>query len=117
MLAYSVAQRTREIGVRMALGADMRSVRAMIMRQVGMMTLVGCVIGLGGALLLGRGAASLLYQMTGFDPMIFVGAAVDVVDRCAGRRISAGAARRRAWIRCRRCATNDCSERPLSVDR
>ena len=76
VLAYSVAQRTREIGVRMALGADMSSVRGMIMRQVGMMTAIGCVIGLGGALLLGRGAASLLYQMTGFDPVIFAGAAV-----------------------------------------
>jgi ABC-type antimicrobial peptide transport system permease subunit len=62
--------------VRMALGADMRSVRTMIMRQVGMMTLVGCVIGLAGAVVLGRGAASLLYQMTSFDPMIFGGATV-----------------------------------------
>jgi predicted permease len=74
VLAYSVAQRTREIGVRMALGADVGAVRAMVMRQVGMMTLVGCALGFGGALLLGRGAASLLYEMTGFDPMIFFGA-------------------------------------------
>ncbi|HEY4306761.1 MAG TPA: ABC transporter permease [Gemmatimonadaceae bacterium] len=76
VLAYSVAQRTREIGVRMALGADMGSVRAMIMRQVAWMTLIGCAIGLAGAVLVGRGAASLLYQMTGFDPVIFGGAAV-----------------------------------------
>ena len=40
------------------------------------MTLVGCVIGLAGAALLGRGAASLLYQMTGFDPIVFGGATV-----------------------------------------
>jgi predicted permease len=79
VLAYSVAQRTREIGVRMALGADMRSVRVMIMRQVGFMTAFGCVIGLAGAVLLGRGAASLLYQMTGFDPVVFVGSAVVLV--------------------------------------
>jgi predicted permease len=76
VLAYSVAQRTREIGVRMALGADMGSVRALIMRQVGWMTIIGCVIGLAGAVLLGRGAASLLYQMTAFDPLIFAGATV-----------------------------------------
>jgi predicted permease len=76
VLAYSVAQRTREIGVRMALGADVGSVRAMIMRQVGLMTLVGCVIGLAVAAVVGRGAASLLYEMTGFDPVIFAGAAV-----------------------------------------
>jgi ABC-type antimicrobial peptide transport system permease subunit len=71
-----VAQRTREIGVRMALGADTGSVRRMIMRQVGFLTLIGCAIGLVGALALGRGAATLLYEMTGFDPATFVGSAV-----------------------------------------
>jgi predicted permease len=76
VLAYSVAQRTREIGVRMALGADTGSVRRMIMRQVGFLTLIGCAIGLVGALALGRGAATLLYEMTGFDPATFVGSAV-----------------------------------------
>jgi predicted permease len=76
VLAYSVAQRTKEIGVRMALGADVRAVRLMILRQVGLMTVVGCVIGFAGAVALGRGAASLLYEMTGFDPMIFIGSAI-----------------------------------------
>jgi predicted permease len=45
VLAYSVAQRTREIGVRMALGADSSRVQLMVLRQVGMMTLIGGVIG------------------------------------------------------------------------
>ncbi len=70
VLAYSVAQRTREIGVRMALGADARRVRVMVLRQVGMMTLVGGLIGVGGAIALGRGAQSLLYQLQGYDPVV-----------------------------------------------
>jgi ABC-type antimicrobial peptide transport system permease subunit len=76
VLAYSVAQRTREIGVRMALGASAGSVRAMVLRQVGLMTIVGCIIGIAGALAIGRGAKSLLYEMQGFDPTVFAIAVV-----------------------------------------
>jgi predicted permease len=70
VLAYSVAQRTREIGVRMALGADARRVQGMILRQVGMMTLIGGIIGLGGALALGKGASSLLFGLQPRDPAV-----------------------------------------------
>ena len=76
VLAYTVAQRTREIGVRMALGADGGSVRRMVLRQVGIMTLVGAVIGLAGAYALGRGAESLLFEMQGNDPVVFVSATI-----------------------------------------
>jgi predicted permease len=76
VLAYTVAQRTREIGVRMALGADGRSVRRMVLRQVGLMTIIGAVIGMAGAVALGRGAESLLFQMQGTDPAVFVLATV-----------------------------------------
>ena len=76
VLAYTVARRTREIGVRMALGADRRSVQLMVLRQVGVMLLVGGVIGIAGALALGRGAGSLLYGVNDRDPVIFVGAAI-----------------------------------------
>jgi len=71
-----VAQRTREIGVRMALGANAAQVRGMVMRQVGWMLLIGGAVGLAGAVALGRVAGSLLYQMKGFDPAVFVLAAV-----------------------------------------
>jgi predicted permease len=72
VLAYSVAQRTREIGVRMALGADSAAVRRMIMRQVGIMVLIGAVIGIGGALALGRGAKSLLFELSATDPAVMI---------------------------------------------
>jgi predicted permease len=75
VLAYSVAQRTREIGVRMALGANAGSVRGLVLRQVGVMTLVGGTIGIAAALGLGRAARSLLYELHGYDPVVIVEAA------------------------------------------
>jgi predicted permease len=71
VLAYTVAQRTREIGVRMALGADAAKVRIMVMRQVGAMIGVGLVVGVLAAIGLGRAASSLLYGLKGHDPVVF----------------------------------------------
>jgi ABC-type antimicrobial peptide transport system permease subunit len=84
VLAYTVAQRTREIGVRMALGADAGQVQVMVMRQVGWMMLIGGAVGLVGAWALGRGAASLLYEMKGFDPAVFVLSIVALTIVAAG---------------------------------
>jgi ABC-type antimicrobial peptide transport system permease subunit len=70
VLAYTVAQRTREIGVRMALGADAGRVRSMVLRQVGRMTLIGGVIGIVGALGLEKAARSLLFGLEGHDPVV-----------------------------------------------
>jgi predicted permease len=70
VLAYSVAQRTREIGVRMALGANGTEVRMMVLKQVGIMTLIGGVVGLAGALELGSLAKSLLFELQGYDPAV-----------------------------------------------
>jgi ABC-type antimicrobial peptide transport system permease subunit len=70
VLAYTVGQRTREIGLRMALGADAARMRAMILKQVGWMTLVGGAIGIVGAYYLGKGAESLLFEIKGFDPIV-----------------------------------------------
>ena len=71
VLAYMVALRTREIGVRLALGADDRSVRRMILGQVARMTLLGAVMGVGAALALGRVIRSQLFGLTATDPLIF----------------------------------------------
>jgi predicted permease len=76
VLAYTVAQRTREIGLRMALGADPQRVRRMILSQTAVMTVIGGVAGLALAALAGRYAQSLLYQLKGYDPVVFVSAAV-----------------------------------------
>ena len=76
VLAYTVAQRTREIGLRMALGAAGARVRGMVLRQVGLMILIGGAVGMVGALALGRGAQSLLYQMDGSDPVVIAASVV-----------------------------------------
>ncbi len=72
VLAYTVQQRTREIGVRMALGADAAQVRGLVVRQMGVMVAIGGVVGIGAALGLGRVLRSLLYGMQGDDPVVFV---------------------------------------------
>jgi ABC-type antimicrobial peptide transport system permease subunit len=79
VLASTVGQRTREIGLRMALGADGPRMRRMILRQVAWMTLVGGTIGLIGAYYLGQGAKSLLFEIKGFDPMVFAASIVVLV--------------------------------------
>ncbi len=79
VLAYSVAQRTPEIGVRLALGADPGRIRGMVLHDVGRLTLVGVVIGLAGALALGRLATSLLFRVEGVDVAVMSAAVVTVV--------------------------------------
>jgi predicted permease len=76
VLAYTVAQRTREIGVRMALGADSGRVRRLVLKQVAFMLVIGGAIGIGGALALGRAAQSLLFGLDGHDPMVIAAAVV-----------------------------------------
>ena len=76
VLAYTVAQRTREIGVRMALGADSGRVRMMVLRQVGFMTAIGGIIGIAAAIGLGKAAGSLLYGLEGHDPAVMIVAAL-----------------------------------------
>ena len=70
VLAYTVAQRTRELGLRMALGADAGRLRAMVLRQVGRMTLVGGAVGLVVAFGVARLAQSLLYEIDGLTPAV-----------------------------------------------
>ncbi len=76
VLAYTVSQRTREIGLRMALGADSARVRAMILTQVGWMTLIGVLVGVTGAYYLGKAAASLLFELQPYDPSVIASSVV-----------------------------------------
>jgi hypothetical protein len=76
VMAYTVAQRTREIGLRMALGAEGSQVRRMVMSQVGRMIVVGGAIGIVVAIVLGRWAQSLLYGVEGHDPATVAAGAI-----------------------------------------
>jgi predicted permease len=86
VLAFTVVQRTREFGVRMALGASPSRMLRTVLQQVGMMTLVGGVLGLFAALGIGRAAESLLFQLRGDDPtvMLVSAAVLSIVAFCAG---------------------------------
>jgi predicted permease len=78
VLAYNVTQRTRELGLRLALGANPRRLRTLVLRQVGFMALIGVGTGLAAALGLGRFAESLLFGLSARDPAVLVAAAVVV---------------------------------------
>jgi putative ABC transport system permease protein len=71
VMAFTVARRTREIGVRMALGAEPRAVLSMVLRGALALALAGVGLGLAGAAALTRVMASLLYGVSATDPAIF----------------------------------------------
>jgi putative ABC transport system permease protein len=76
VMSYSVAQRTNEIGIRLALGATSRDVVLMIVKQGSTLILIGLAIGLGGAFALTRLIESLLFGVRANDPMTFAVVAV-----------------------------------------
>ena len=70
VLAYSVTQRMRELGLRQALGATPNRLLGMVLSQVGLMALVGGFAGLVLAVLLGRAAEAMLFGLSGYDPAV-----------------------------------------------
>jgi len=72
VVAYTVARRTREIGVRMALGARASDVLAMVLHEGGTLTGIGVALGIAGALASSRVLASFLYGVTPTDAAVFV---------------------------------------------
>jgi predicted permease len=73
VMAYSVAQRTQELGIRRALGADGQDILRLILRQSAMLTGIGAVIGLGLALASTRALSAFLLGVSAFDPLVFAG--------------------------------------------
>jgi predicted permease len=72
VMAYNIAQRAREIGIRMALGALPSEIRGMVGREVALMLVIGTVAGISAALASGRLVESILYGLKSWDPFVFV---------------------------------------------
>ena len=76
MLSYAVARRTHEIGIRMALGADRRSVLSLMLSMGGKLVLIGLVIGLAGSAILARFLQGQVFQVPGTDPLAMAAVAL-----------------------------------------
>jgi putative ABC transport system permease protein len=76
VIAYSVAQRTQELGIRIALGAENRDILRLVIGGGLLLTVVGIAIGLAGSIALTRVMAAMLYETSATDPAIFIGSAV-----------------------------------------
>jgi len=76
VMSYSVSQRTSEIGIRLALGADPHDILAMVVGHAVRLTAIGLAVGVALALALNRTVTSLLYNTTGTDPLTFAAVAV-----------------------------------------
>jgi ABC-type antimicrobial peptide transport system permease subunit len=72
VMSYMVSRRRVEIGIRMALGADPRSVVGMVLRESGLLLAAGVFVGVGLAALMSRWAASLLFGLKPYDPLSFL---------------------------------------------
>ena len=81
LMSYSVTRRTREIGVRVALGAQQRSVRWMILRETLALTLLGVAVGIPSALAVNRLIASMLYGLSPSDLSTIVTACLSLFCR------------------------------------
>jgi predicted permease len=79
VMSYAVAQRTREIGLRVALGADSRSVLMLVLREVAILAAIGIAIGLPGGYGLGKLIESQLFNLKARDPLTFLVATLALV--------------------------------------
>jgi putative ABC transport system permease protein len=80
--AYSVSQRTRELGLRMALGAQRSGLLKMVLGETGLLALIGAAIGLFVAFAVTRAMASLLFQVRAIDPVVFFAVPVGLILVC-----------------------------------
>jgi hypothetical protein len=106
VLSYSVSQRVREIGVRVALGAQNGDVTRLVLRQGMILALLGIGVGLPFSFGAGRVVASVLYDTSPNDPVSFAGISA-ALAAIAALASWLPARRPWRWIRWRRCAAND----------
>jgi putative ABC transport system permease protein len=76
VIAYTVAQRTQELGIRMALGAARGDILRLVISRGIMLTLTGIAIGVAGSLALTKVMSSLLYQTSTYDPLAYIASAL-----------------------------------------
>jgi putative ABC transport system permease protein len=76
VLAYAVARRTSEIGIRMAVGAQRGDVLRMVLRRGGVLAVIGIVLGIGAAAGLSRSLTAMLYGVAPLDPTTYVAVAI-----------------------------------------
>jgi predicted permease len=76
IMAYTVSQRTNEIGIRFALGASRRQIRTMVLREAGWLAIAGVVVGLGVAIILMRSVQAMLYGLKPGDPLSLTASAL-----------------------------------------
>ncbi len=93
VLAYAVGQRTREIGIRLALGARRGEVLRMVMTQAGRLAVAGVAIGLGAAAVASRALRSQLFQIAPTDTVTYVMVGAGLLIVALRRGLDSGAAR------------------------
>ena len=94
VMAHSVTRRTREIGIRIALGAAPGKIRAMVLRELAFILTAGLALGVGGAFALVKYIKSQLYGVKAYDAAVIAGAVLVL----AGTAVAAG------WFPARRAA-------------
>jgi ABC-type antimicrobial peptide transport system permease subunit len=97
VIAYGVAQRTRELGMRIALGAMQRDVLAMVVRQGLRLSVIGVVLGFAAAAAATRAMESMLFEVSPLDPATFAGVGILIV----------GVSLLASWLPARRAARVD----------